>query len=230
MANICSFWGSVNGNKSDVDDFVKYFTTDYNYNRDENGEYMDFPDHDHLQRVYYFHVDHSDGTEDNYCIDFSGECAWSLLTIFDSEGGSKSIKTTIQNSIQLEERRFVDFQTILDRLNTINGYIISEEVGFEFTELVEFGDGSYNMECEDYQEIPLWFEDFEDTFEEYIEGFDSIEKKMICDVLGIDELTEEKFKKAREECGADYISVSDADWLENEYDLFCSPKNYQTNE
>ena len=53
---------------------------------------------------------------------------------------------------------------------------------------------------------------------------------MICDALELDELTEEKFKKARDYFGCDSIIISYAWWLQNDYTLFCSPKNYMTNE
>lgn len=229
MANNCAFWGEVRGTKKDVEEFIKYFTTDYNYMIDENGEYINYPDHDHLQRIYDCYVNNSNGDEDDYCAYFSGDCAWSLLTAFDYQPLTEEQKKLQEKSSVSEDRRFVNFQTILDRLDDVSGYINSEELGMEFTERVEFYEGQYTMECEELTEIYLWFEDLCDGFEEFVDELNDMEKRILCDALEIDNLNdEEKFIKARDYFCEDSIKISDAEWIKDDYYFLFSPKNYQT--
>lgn len=251
MANNCAFWGQVTGSRKDVEDFAKYFKTNYNYLTDDNGDYIDYPEHDHLTRVYYFSEDCYDGNDEECTLTFSGECAWALGTAFDHYDDNNyvpKIKVQETNSIinkalaklgiinvkgivfeDIRERRFVDFDTVVKRLNNIHGHIYSEERGLEFTEGVEFSNGSYTMECEDLTEIYLWFEDLYDSFEEFVDNLSDVEKSILYDVLGSDSLdSEEKFIEAREKSGEEYIIVSDAEWIQNDYSLVVSPKNYQT--
>lgn len=141
MSNYCNFELQATAKTKDaIDTLIKALTTSYDYTKDENGEYINYPAHPHFYRIFEFEYTYDKCKNENdeyvYSIQGYGNCAWSVLSCMINTKNSycNNLEETDENGTHLEElaKKHPDLQI----------EIISQEDGLSFTERIALKDGN----------------------------------------------------------------------------------------